>query len=72
MEAILAMNLLEATPIEATSPVRWRIRVRMPRAMRTGEPRRRCAPVTSRKASSTLTCSTRSVTSCSTAMICRE
>ena len=57
------MNLVEAMPTEAGTPTRRRISVRIQQPMVTGEPMRRLAPVTSRKASSMLTFSRTGVTS---------
>ena len=57
---------------DAVSPSSSRTRARSPRAMRTGAPSRRTAPATSRKASSTLICSTRSLISQNIAMTRRE
>ena len=51
-----------ATPTEAGTPTRSRTSARIQRAIATGEPMRRRAPETSRKASSTLTFSIIGVT----------
>ena len=71
-EASLAMNLVEAMPTEAGTPTRRRISARIQRPMVTGEPMRRLAPLTSRKASSMLTFSRAGVTSARTAMTWAE
>ena len=71
-EASLAMNLVEAMPTEAGTPTRRRISARIQRPMVTGEPMRRLAPLTSRKASSMLTFSRAGVTSARPAMTWAE
>ena len=71
-EASLATNLVEAMPTEAGTPTRRRISARIHLPMVTGEPMRRRAPATSRKASSILTFSRTGVTSARTDMTCAE
>ena len=65
-EASLATNLVEAIPTEAGTPTRRRISERIHLPIVTGEPIRRRAPVTSRKASSMLTFSRTGVISART------
>ena len=62
-EASLATNFVAAIPTEHVTPCSARTRSRMRAATTDGGPTRRRAPETSRKASSMLTCSTRSVAS---------
>ena len=71
-EASLATNLVEAMPTEAGRPSLPRSSRRIHRPMLTGGPMRRRAPVTSRKASSTLTLSSTGVTSPRISMTRRE
>ena len=51
-EASFASSLLCETPTEAVSPVRWRMRLLISRAISSALPKRPMLPVTSRKASS--------------------
>ena len=62
-EASFASSLLCETPTEAVSPVRSRIRFLISRAMSSPLPKSPVLPVTSRKASSSESPSTRSVNS---------
>ena len=71
-EASLATNLVEAMPTDAGTPTRRRTSVRIHLPMVTGEPKRRRAPLTSRKASSMLTFSRTGVTSARTDMTWAE
>jgi hypothetical protein len=57
----LATNLVAAMPTEQVMPCSAAICSRISAAIRVGGPSRRRAPLTSRKASSTLTCSTSEV-----------
>ncbi len=67
-----ASSLLCETPTEAVSPVRSRIRCLISRAMSSPPPNRPMLPVTSRKASSSESPSTRSVNSRNTSNTCAE
>ena len=60
--------MLPAMPTEAVSPVASKMRALMARAMSSGGPNRRSAPVMSRKASSKLSGSTRGLKSSMTFM----
>ena len=67
-EPSFATNFVAAMPTEQVTSHSARTRSRIRAAMCVGGPSLRRAPETSRKASSILTCSTRTVTSRSTAM----
>ena len=71
-EAILAMNLDGATPTEQVSPCSASIWRRMAAPIQAGDPSRRRAPDTSRKASSRASGSTTGVTDRNTAMTCLD
>lgn len=66
------MNFVAATPTEQVRPVSSKTRERISSAMRRGDPSRRRAPDTSRKASSMLSGSIRGVTSWKMSMTAAE
>ncbi len=72
VDASFATNFVVAIPTEHVIPWSAWTRRRSAAAIRVGGPRRRRAPLTSRNASSTLTCSTSAVISPSAAMTDRE
>ena len=71
-EPSFASSLLCETPTEAVRPVRSRMRFLISRAMSSPLPNRPVLPVTSRKASSSESPSTRSVNSRNTSNTCAE
>lgn len=72
VDASFATNFVVAIPTEHVIPWSAWTRRRSAAAIRVGGPRRRRAPLTSRNASSTLTCSTSAVISPSATMTERE